>query len=594
MAQVTYKINGTHDSKGIDDAIGSLNKLAGTAKVVGVAVAGFIGSKVIGGITKSINETMNVYKTNQAALTRLQQSMTRNANMTDKSFQNIRTTVDSLAKTSMFGGDQLSDQASYLTSLGLTETKINDVLKASVDLSHAGIGNLESNVKGLVQTLNGQASSLGKLVPQIKTFTEEELKAGNAVEYIKKQFNGESGSWAKTAEGIKKGFEESLETIKNSIGGVMTALYTEMIKAVTPIVDELGKWFEENGPKIASTLVAGFRTVLDVVTAIVKNWDKLFSVETLKNFWTNFKNLAVSFIDWLGPALGDAFTFAVDLFRWALNNVNFAEVFTRIPNAILSALRGMAEVAPWAAALLGIPGTALELSVKLVEGLMGGTGANPYPFPTAKQSDATKKAADTLANSFNDTINSVLAPIGLSTKGLKENFDKYSEEALQNFNEFSKYNPSGYEFVPGGSGSGGSKPPEIHSPMDSASELWGVLGQVGEMLNHVIKVDMKEFAKGTTKIFQSTLKGITNFFGNFKNLFTGHLSDFFNNIKTNFVTFASEIVKGAKAMFDAIKSAVASNPLGIIIMIILEFVRDRKSTRLNSSHRSQSRMPSSA
>ena len=44
---------------------------------------------------------------------------------------------------------------------------------------------------------------------------------------------------------------------------------------------------------------------------------------------------------------------------------------------------------------------------------------------------------------------------------------------------------------------------------------------------------------------------------------------------------------------------VTSDPTGITVVIILVFVsatlwRDRKSTRLNSSHVSQSRMPSSA
>jgi hypothetical protein len=75
--------------------------------------------------------------------------------------------------------------------MNLTEEAIEKTLQAAVDLSHAGIGNL-----------NGNVTQLGKVIPEFQTLTKEELQAGKATDVVKAKFKGFAASWSEeTCEG---------------------------------------------------------------------------------------------------------------------------------------------------------------------------------------------------------------------------------------------------------------------------------------------------------------------------------------------------------------------------------------------------------
>ena len=67
--------------------------------------------------------------------------------------------------------------------------------------------------------------------------------------------------------------------------------------------------------------------------------------------------------------------------------------------------------------------------------------------------------------------------------------------------------------------------------------------------------------------------------------------------KKNFIFILEKLFEQSKVCYDEFNSAdgkIGDGELGITILHGLEEIKDRKSTRLNSSHSQQSRMPSSA
>jgi hypothetical protein len=135
--------------------------------------------------------------------------------------------------------------------------------------------------------------------------------------------------------------------------------------------------------------------------------------------------------------LADAFKFALDLFKWMLTNNN------PVSNLIYS-------FDYYAADLMDSLGFDLthDLAEKLRESLRISqekyNAKKATPLPVFNQSDATKQAANKLAESFRETIDTALDPIGLSVEELQSNFDRYKDEAISNFDKFANFNPENY------------------------------------------------------------------------------------------------------------------------------------------------------
>jgi hypothetical protein len=65
-----------------------------------------------------------------------------------------------------------------------------NTLTAAVELSSAGIGNLETDVKNLTKTYVGLTGELGETIPFLRTLTKEQLSAGVAIDVVKEKHAG--------------------------------------------------------------------------------------------------------------------------------------------------------------------------------------------------------------------------------------------------------------------------------------------------------------------------------------------------------------------------------------------------------------------
>jgi hypothetical protein len=112
-----------------------------------------------------------------------------------------------LQQNSTFGDEQIIEQQAFLASLGMTESQIKKLIPAAMDLSAALGQSLEFGVRNLAKTYSGLTGELGELVPELKNFTAEELKAGAAVEYATSQFAGQAKLMSESGIGVVQKFK---------------------------------------------------------------------------------------------------------------------------------------------------------------------------------------------------------------------------------------------------------------------------------------------------------------------------------------------------------------------------------------------------
>lgn len=159
-------------------------------------------------------------------------------------FESLTTAAQEFQEISLFGDEEIIAQQAYLASLGLTESKINDVIRASMDLA-AGTGQtLEFGVKNLAKTFSGLTGELGESIPALKNLTTEQLKAGEAINVVANAFKGQAKAAADAGLG-------GVQQLKNSFGD----LAEEIGKALMPMLNDLANRFK--------VLVTGMQDLTD-------------------------------------------------------------------------------------------------------------------------------------------------------------------------------------------------------------------------------------------------------------------------------------------------------------------------------------------
>ena len=160
-----------------------------------------------------------------------------------------------LQSRSTLGDEAIIEQQAFLAALGLSEKQIGDTIEAAAQLSAALNMDLGSAVKNLAKTYGGMTGELGESIPALKDLTAEQLKAGQAVEYINENYKGFAETAAETGTG-------PLVQLKNTLGDIAEQFGVILLPALKKLVEwlkNLAQWFQNLSPgaKKAITVIGG-------------------------------------------------------------------------------------------------------------------------------------------------------------------------------------------------------------------------------------------------------------------------------------------------------------------------------------------------
>lgn len=198
-------------------------------KAAGSAV---VGLKKMG---ETIKETTELYKTQAKAEILLETAAKNNPYLDGTSVRELKNYASQLQSISTIGDEQLLPMMAQLASSGRTQSEIQSIMSAALDVSASGAMSLESAVRNLNKTYGGLSGELGETVPQIKALTTEELKAGKAVEVIANQYKGmakATSSTVGTTEQLKNAWGDLKETFGQPFERAMSPMrsfFTELV-----------------------------------------------------------------------------------------------------------------------------------------------------------------------------------------------------------------------------------------------------------------------------------------------------------------------------------------------------------------------------
>ena len=248
----------TSDTKdaqnGIQKVTSELNKFSKQVKNSDVVKMGV----AFGAATKAVNiavdaikkgvaavkDLEDAYRTQIKAEKQLEVAAQNNPYLNHDSVRELEAFASHLQSISTVGDESLIPMMAQLAAAGRTQTEIQEIMSAALDVSASGMMSLDSAVSALNKTYSGTAGQLGNQITAIKSLTAEQLKNGEAVKIIAEQFKGMAAETA-AATGSAEQLKNAAGDLKEEFGAVFEEASVPMRKFFTEAFSNLSSYLSE-------------------------------------------------------------------------------------------------------------------------------------------------------------------------------------------------------------------------------------------------------------------------------------------------------------------------------------------------------------
>ena len=218
-------------------ALGSNSSLKGIAglgsAVTGVVSAFNLAREAIGKVADGLKELSSLAITQENAEARLAAAAKNNPYLDSYSVSKLKAYAGELQSIGEVGDEALLPLMAELAAAGRSYSEIQSIMSAALDASASGMISMEAAVQSLNMSYSGSVGSLGKLLPNLKNLTEEELRSGKAIEEVKKAYGGMAQATANTGVQLSNSFGD----LKEKLGGLLNKVIVPLQKGLLIVAD---------------------------------------------------------------------------------------------------------------------------------------------------------------------------------------------------------------------------------------------------------------------------------------------------------------------------------------------------------------------
>ena len=234
----TQKVNIDIQTKGAkkskDELAGLTGAINKVGQAAGIASAAYFGAK---GLISAFSSVIEASARQEQAEKALEVALGR----TSKS---LLDQASALQQVTTAGDEAIIEQQAFLASLKFTEDQIKTIIPVALDLSAATGISLESAVRNTSKTFSGLAGELGELVPQLRELTQEEMKAGKAVEVLGNLFEGQAAKQSETLAGSLTQMSNAVGDAGEAIGDLLAPSVIKVAGGIKTLAEGVGNTIE--------------------------------------------------------------------------------------------------------------------------------------------------------------------------------------------------------------------------------------------------------------------------------------------------------------------------------------------------------------
>lgn len=263
---------------GEDKASAVFNKVAASAgnmagKITAAATAYLAFDKIMGRLAQTMELIFDAGIKNETAFNKLSMALKVANKYTDEAANGIRDWATEMQRVSGIGHEVIEQAIAQNVVMGLGIEQAKTLTQSALGLAKAqGIDLAQAN-KMLTDTLRGEGSELGKIIPQIQSMARVSLATGGAIDIVGDKFRKFITSDATTSQGTIDRLKQSLEGITEVAGGALLEGLNlpDSFQKILPILDEVKKAIVDNreqfvklGKLISDTIIPTMRLLKDL------------------------------------------------------------------------------------------------------------------------------------------------------------------------------------------------------------------------------------------------------------------------------------------------------------------------------------------
>lgn len=232
--------------KRLEDSVGLLRR-------AGEAMAGlFVFDKIRDGFATVIHAAAD----SEDKFEGMRSALKASGDYSDRAAAQFVKLADRIQKTTKYDDDVVLGQVAIAKSFQTTNSEAAKLIEASVQLSAVTRDSLDTSVDQLGRTLDGTAGRLAEALPGIRRFSEEQLRAGAALDYVKARFKGTAEAQTNTFQGALEQTQNSFQNVLERMGEFITKNEKVIhgLKAATSFFDRLSS---DNGLQSIIAAIAG-------------------------------------------------------------------------------------------------------------------------------------------------------------------------------------------------------------------------------------------------------------------------------------------------------------------------------------------------
>lgn len=172
------------------------------AKTSYLAVTAAIGGLVIAGrqVVRFMSEAITLAAKQEAEERKLATALRLRGVYTKEVHEGLVQQAAAMERLLAVSDEEIIGLQRFALALDIPLEKVHEYVQASLDLSVALDMDVRSAMRNLVKTLSGMTGELGEAIPKIRELTTEQLKNGEALILIQREFSGYAEEIADTTE----------------------------------------------------------------------------------------------------------------------------------------------------------------------------------------------------------------------------------------------------------------------------------------------------------------------------------------------------------------------------------------------------------
>lgn len=313
------------DLSGFEEA----SKKLGTALKSAFAITAVLASlKQLGSFAK---DCFNEFAEGERRLNQLSIALDNNA----ASFTKATALIDEMKRMSMSSKGDIEELVAELAALGKSDEEIDKITRASVNLSNITGKGLRESFTQINSTYSGSVDELGKLVPELRELTKEQLASGEAADILNDKFGEMSkelsgNSFAQTIKNIK----DDLGDMKQDLGGVVAISFEPLINNFSGVISNFTEGVVTFAQRFSAVLM-NFPEVARLSFGLVSDIIKItFS-------WNSLKTIFLALGNYIARTFANVFT-ALPSLWWDIVKLMF-EPIKSLGEYVISELGGALE-----------------------------------------------------------------------------------------------------------------------------------------------------------------------------------------------------------------------------------------------------------